>query len=849
MQASGTPTQPPEQPTQAARTQQAVQPPAQSLAYDATPTEPPSVQHVGDVAESQEPPWVRAMRALLRGEETDQPNAIPPLGDVAAQPEPPPPLPAAPEAKTPVQQPEQPAAHVTAQPEPPPKLSAASDANLSKPPPEPAAGGAAPGPSAAFKKELMYRHKNNTASAAELRTFYQDVLKSRGIAGIVAEISLWEENSIVYAEAVKVVRDLIDASKLEARARNLNECLDAGLVPTVIEAASKYRHCNLFPYWAFSLFVKTCWLADELLAGDAALESTVTRVHTELAAAADIVLTFISSQQASSTGSSCETAFEFLASLFGELKSCKPYFPHYAHQHGDRAIRVCMAVLRKCRGVSVTSDAAVETLMELARSSEELALTAVKLNAIELLVNAAPVADTLLSDLSSSMLKYIAGALCAIMCAVYSIFTQPSDVMLDWQMSPAVLDVLIVAVRLKVLADPSLVLETLDFVFESWPALVFCAVRAGALDLEDADGSACVREFVDRLKARVSDAEASAAAAAAALLADEDAAQARAAAKAAKPKRAKKPAAPAASANASPPSAESDAAAESRPSDPSPHSAGQALELSQSESAMRRRRRAATKAVRRAAAAARVQRGSKEKATADSSDDDDEERSAAGDDEPPLPASAADDVQSASPEAIISRFDCEPAVVAAPLTEDVDAPPADLFPWMAVSDSASSPAAELDTPAQATASQAEPAALAQTPTPLPSQPLPLPSSPPSVPFERFEALCADLARAKDEIACVKNELARATDKVACSTEELACSKNDVARLKNDLMLAKDELDASKCVICLSAPRCLAVLPCRHLPLCAAADCAAAMGTPPRCPLCRVGVTGAMQLYI
>ena len=113
---------------------------------------------------------------------------------------------------------------------------------------------------------------------------------------------------------------------------------------------------------------------------------------------------------------------------------------------------------------------------------------------------------------------------------------------------------------------------------------------------------------------------------------------------------------------------------------------------------------------------------------------------------------------------------------------------------------------------------------------------------PSVPFERFETLCAELARAKDEAASAKSA-------VVCSKDDVTRLKNELARAKDELMLAKDELDASKCVICLSAPRCLAVLPCRHLPLCAAADCAAAMGTPPRCPLCRVGVTGTMQLFV
>jgi hypothetical protein len=83
-----------------------------------------------------------------------------------------------------------------------------------------------------------------------------------------------------------------------------------------------------------------------------------------------------------------------------------------------------------------------------------------------------------------------------------------------------------------------------------------------------------------------------------------------------------------------------------------------------------------------------------------------------------------------------------------------------------------------------------------------------------VPLERFTALAAEHGRVKDELARVQ-----------------------------------DELDASKCVICLCAPRFVAVLPCRHLPLCSSPECAAMMGSPPLCPLCRVRVADTMQLFV
>jgi hypothetical protein len=51
-----------------------------------------------------------------------------------------------------------------------------------------------------------------------------------------------------------------------------------------------------------------------------------------------------------------------------------------------------------------------------------------------------------------------------------------------------------------------------------------------------------------------------------------------------------------------------------------------------------------------------------------------------------------------------------------------------------------------------------------------------------------------------------------------------------------------------CAICLDALPCVVLLPCRHVPLCAAPACAAMLGAPPLCPLCRVAVADTLQVY-
>ena len=72
--------------------------------------------------------------------------------------------------------------------------------------------------------------------------------------------------------------------------------------------------------------------------------------------------------------------------------------------------------------------------------------------------------------------------------------------------------------------------------------------------------------------------------------------------------------------------------------------------------------------------------------------------------------------------------------------------------------------------------------------------------------------------------------------------ENAAMAAEVARLRA-------EADASKCPICLDAPKCTVLLPCRHLALCGAPACAAMLGAPPLCPLCREPVTDTLQLFV
>jgi hypothetical protein len=51
-----------------------------------------------------------------------------------------------------------------------------------------------------------------------------------------------------------------------------------------------------------------------------------------------------------------------------------------------------------------------------------------------------------------------------------------------------------------------------------------------------------------------------------------------------------------------------------------------------------------------------------------------------------------------------------------------------------------------------------------------------------------------------------------------------------------------------CVICMDASPCVVLLPCKHLPLCNGAACAAMMGVPPKCPICRALVADTLSVF-
>jgi hypothetical protein len=156
-----------------------------------------------------------------------------------------------------------------------------------------------------------------------------------------------------------------------------------------------------------------------------------------------------------------------------------------------------------------------------------------------------------------------------------------------------------------------------------------------------------------------------------------------------------------------------------------------------------------------------------------------------------MAADAAEEanVLSAMPPAASGARDAQPAGSGTNLMEE-------LFPWM-----------RLDVPPQQH-DAGMPVPVAPPPAPAaPATPAPLPPAAPPPTDAAFQAMKAALAKAEEEV------------------------------------------DATKCVVCLDAQRCTALLPCKHLLLCASPACAAMLGTPPRCPLCRAVVLDSMQLFV
>ncbi len=354
------------------------------------------------------------------------------------------------------------------------------------------------------------------------------------------------------------------------------------------------------------------------------------------------------------------------------------------------------------------------------------------------------------------------------------------------------------------------------------------AIRAGALQLELAciapdDRAAMRAELRDAVQA----ADARAEAAAAELLAEESAERAGVGGSSRKKKSKKKAASgkPAEAAGSAGMQQQADAAgaeAEAADNAATANAAGQekaaAASSQPSALAARRRRRAATKAARRAGAAAVNSSGGDVDAAASQSDEEDAGSvGAPGQPEPPAAcdAAGADDACDADAAAEAEA----PPPASAELLES-------LFPWMRLND--------VGPHAQSTGALADGAAAARQP----AQPAAAPA-PPAQPLPPLPAWLAAPRAAQQQ----QQQPAPAAPAVAAAPAVPdAADAAQIAQLQA-------ELDATKCVVCLHAPRCTGLLPCKHFLLCSSPDCFAMLGAPPLCPLCRQRVTDTLQWFV
>jgi hypothetical protein len=103
------------------------------------------------------------------------------------------------------------------------------------------------------------------------------------------------------------------------------------------------------------------------------------------------------------------------------------------------------------------------------------------------------------------------------------------------------------------------------------------------------------------------------------------------------------------------------------------------------------------------------------------------------------------------------------------------------------------------------------------------------------------------------VAALTAQLAESTAALATRTAALAAqeatNKAQATALAKMTAAKKALEEAATCVICLDAPRCTALLPCRHWLLCASPGCAAMLGAPPLCPVCRERVADTLQLFV
>ena len=118
-------------------------------------------------------------------------------------------------------------------------------------------------------------------------------------------------------------------------------------------------------------------------------------------------------------------------------------------------------------------------------------------------------------------------------------------------------------------------------------------------------------------------------------------------------------------------------------------------------------------------------------------------------------------------------------------------------------------------------------------TPPPPAPEPAPAEPPSKPPAPAVAPAAALATPAPAAAVAAVPAAPAP--VPTAPEPVPAAKKAPAARS-----AADE-ERETFVICLHERVCVALLPCRHFPMCAEPECAAMLGKPPLCPMCRLEV--------
>lgn len=154
-----------------------------------------------------------------------------------------------------------------------------------------------------------------------------------------------------------------------------------------------------------------------------------------------------------------------------------------------------------------------------------------------------------------------------------------------------------------------------------------------------------------------------------------------------------------------------------------------------------------------------------------------------------------------------------------------------MMPWLRLdASSTASPAAP---------APASPAAAPQSPPKkgLPA-PLPLPPAAAAAPLPAAPAPPAAAPQSPLKKA-VPAPLAAAAKPPAAAPQPLPVPKPPFSAAPNARTAADEEREL--CVVCLHERICVALLPCRHLPVCASAECATMLGQPPLCPICRIPV--------